>query len=58
MSEGNKTQSRPKTLTEEALALVAPFDGVCDYPGCKEDATEENLSTNEELCARHADKKW
>lgn len=36
-------------------AASARYDGICDFPGCNKDATEENLCPPYgEWCAQHA----
>lgn len=32
---------------------TAGIDGICDYPGCEKDSTEECLDTGVEGCAKH-----
>jgi hypothetical protein len=50
----------PTTEQEMKAAIVEEsrrslIDGVCDYPGCRKDATEELLPSGPEYCAEHAD---
>lgn len=52
---GSAAQPSGKDMND---IVEKPFDGVCDFPGCRQDATEELLSGPKEgmeFCAKHVE---